>query len=332
VTESITPRVYRAPQIRFQPSLLSIPSAASSVVPQQKAPAIPQRRPGHTGWRKLWLFTALSALLGTATAGALVRSRSVSPHIHSGTPSFKKSSGGQQLLWSKPQVTVYLDESLAKLGPQANEAVIQAFGQWVSADAKLPQLRFDTGQTSPHPKQDGKNTVSYAPITAAGHERDVAITITYANDASGEILEADVVLNSHYPMGVLTPKQTSDAAHGKSDHEEADGCESRYDTQNVVTHEAGHFFGLGEDTTERGATMFFSIDQCEIHKRVLSTTDVGAVVQLYASSQAQQDSGGSGSAGCSIGQSPAAPASGQAALLATAVTLGLGLARRRRAR
>jgi len=336
VTESLAPRYYQTPEIRYQPSLLSVPSAANTVAPEDEAPALLQGGTKPTSWRKLWFFTAVSALLGTAAAGALQRSGDVSSHVHSGTPSFKKSQSGQELLWHEPKVTIYLDDSLGKLGPQANDAIVQAFGQWVTSDPKLPQLVFDSGKTSAQPKQDGKNTVSYAPITAPGHEHDVAITITYANDKTGEIVEADVILNARYPMGVLTPKALAGAdegkGQGKSDDgrrsDEAVGCENRYDAQNVATHEAGHFFGLGEDMTERGATMFLSIDQCETHKRLLSSTDVGAVNALYAASQGPEQAG-AGAAGCRFGGgAPTKPG----ALLASGLVLGLALLRRRRAR
>jgi hypothetical protein len=326
VTESISPRSYQSPQIRYQPSMLSVPSAANTIAPDEKAPISLQGAQKPTAWRKLWFFTAVSALVGTAAAGALSRVPSLSPHIHSGSPGFKKTAAGHELLWKQTRVTVYLDDSLVKLGPQANDAVVQAFGQWLGSDSKLPAVIFDTRHGQAEPKQDGKNTVSYAPITAPGHERDVAITITYANDKTGEIVEADVILNAHYPMGVLTPRAhgPGDAKGGPTPGGEAMDCENRYDAQNVATHEAGHFFGLGEDMTERSSTMFLSIDECETHKRVLSSTDVGAVTTLYAASEAPEPGGANG-AGCSFGGAPA----GGGALAMLGLVFGLGRLRRR---
>jgi hypothetical protein len=287
----------------------------------------------------LWFFTAVSALVGIGGASLLRSPASVSPDVRSGSPGFKTAKSGRELHWAKQGVTVYLDGSLSRLGSAGNEAVMHAFGQWLGSDPKLPALRFDTGATSTEPKQDGKSTVSYGLIRTPGHERDVAITITYANDQTGEIVEADVILNALYPMGVLTPKPKSsdstskgsgsgsgDNDSGKSRLDEAEDCQNRYDAQNVATHEAGHFFGLGEDMTERSATMFLSIDQCETHKRVLASTDVGAVSTLYATSQEPEPK--SDAAGCSFGG--ASPSS--RALLVSGLVFGLGLWRRRRAR
>jgi hypothetical protein len=265
----------------------------------------------------LWFFTALSMVGGFAAASLSSGAPSVSSQVHSGSPGYKQSPSGRVLHWEKKALTVYLDHSLDELGPGAREAVMQAFGQWVGSDPRLPDLSFDTGKTSVAPRQDGKSTVSFGRITAPGHEHDVAITVSYSNDKTGEIIEADIILNSLYPMGVLTAKAKGDAStsgdsdrHHERSHDHDPGrdqsvdCKNRYDAQNVATHEAGHFFGLGEDPTEHRATMFQTIDQCETHKRVLAVTDIGAMTTLYAQ-MAAPDEVKTGARACSLGGAPA---------------------------
>jgi len=341
VTGSITPRPNPTPELRFQPSMRSVPSAANTVSPEERGPNSGPQGP-KPARRKLWFFTAFAMLAGVAGARLLGSAEHVTSRVHSGSPGYKKSPSGRDLHWQKKSLTVYLDESLHKLGPQSNEAVMQAFGQWVASDARLPDLTFDSGKTSAVPTRDGKSTVSYGPITAPGHEKDLAITVSYSDDKTGEIVEADVILNSLYPMGVLTPKPKTgsgasqqgeddrgDGNDGKSvkDREESLDCQNRYDMQNVATHEAGHFFGLGEDPVERGATMFQVIDQCETHKRALATTDVGALGTLYAES-ADSEEAQAGPRACSFG---GVPATGGGFWVSAAI-FGVGLARRRRAR
>lgn len=347
MTESITPRSKQTPEIRFQPSMLSVPSSASTVAPEDQAPTSAQQAPQKASRRKLWFFAALSAVIGVASASALRGPAALSSQVHSGSPGYKQSSSGFELHWQKPSVKIYLDGSLDQIGPGAREAVMQAFGQWAGSDPKLPGLSFDSGGTSTEPKQDGKSTVSFGRITTPGHEKDVAITVSYSNDKTGEIIEADVILNSLYPMGVLTAKpkdQTSPTnsdgkghdwngnGNGRHDHdgysggEESMDCRNRYDAQNVATHEAGHFFGLGEDPIERQATMFQTIDQCETHKRELATTDVGAVTVLYAKHMDAEETK-AGAQACSFG---GAPLSGTAWV--SGALFGLLLLRRRRAR
>lgn len=328
--------------------MLSVPTSASTVAPEDQAPLSAQEAPKRASRRKLWFFAALSAVMGVATASALRAPATLAPQVHSGSPGYKHSSSGQELHWQKPSVTVYLDGSLDKLGPGAREAIMQAFGQWASSDSRLPGLSFDSGKTSTEPKQDGKSTVSFGRITTPGHEKDVAITVSYSNDKTGEIIEADVILNSLYPMGVLTAKpkdQASPSNNSGKDHdwngnghhddkgydngEESMDCRNRYDAQNVATHEAGHFFGLGEDPTERQATMFQTIDQCETHKRELAVTDIGAVTVLYAK-HVDAEEAKTGARSCSIGLAPLS-GGGSGAWLSGAI-FGLALLRRRRAR
>ncbi|HVY29965.1 MAG TPA: matrixin family metalloprotease [Polyangiaceae bacterium] len=268
----------------------------------------------------------------------VVGSGHVTTEVRSGSPGFRSTPSGKQVHWTQKAVTIYIDSSLKQLGPSADEAVMQAFGQWVGSDPQLPDLSFDTGKTSAEPKQDGMSTVSLAKIQVPGHEHDVAITVTYSNDKTGEIVEADVVLNALYPMGTLTAKapgasngtgknQNDDKSHDDwRSHDESIDCGNRYDAQNVVTHEAGHFFGLGEDMTERKATMFLSIDQCETHKRVLSATDTTAITTLYAANQDPEEAT-AGRRACSFGVAPAAGSAWISGLMA-----GLLLLRRRRAR
>ena len=359
MTESITPRAPKEPEIRNVPSMLSLRSSASTVAPEDKAPNSAQQAPRGPARRKLWFFAALSVIAGIAGASAFGRVGAVSSDVRSGSPGYKQSPSGHELHWAKKSLTVYLDGSLDKLGAGSREAVMQAFGQWVASDTRLPDLTFDTGKTSTEPKQDGKSTVSYGRITAPGHEHDVAITITYSNDKSGEILEADIILNSLYPMGVLTAQTAAVVANGSSDdHDGKNGkdstgkdssgkgsaskgsgsvvasnlpesmdCQNRYDAQNVTTHEAGHFFGLGEDPVERRATMFQTIDQCETHKRVLALTDVGAVTTLYAKTEDPEEAK-AGARACSFGGVPTS----SGALWVSAGIFGLSLLRRRRAR
>lgn len=303
--------------------MLSVPSAASTVAPEGQPSQQPPEAP-RPGRRRLWFFVALSAVVGVAGTAAMKRP-ALTQDVRSGSPGFRKSSTGIDQHWQKRSVTVYLDSSLQRLGPEAEDAVMQAFGSWVVSDPRLPSLAFDRGNTSAQPTQDGKSTVSFAEIKTPGHEKDVAITVTYSNDKTGEILEADMILNARYPMAVLKAKLRE---HDKGSHHrdmEADDCRSRYDAQNVATHEAGHFFGLGEDVVERQATMFLSIGQCEMHKRELAATDVSAVSTLYA--QVEPEEASQGPQACSFGQARSA---GEDTFFAA--IFGLSLLRRRRAR
>jgi hypothetical protein len=331
VTESITPRSPSTPEVRYQPpSFLSLRSTASTVKPDGEASGAPTpeppKQPGAR--RKLWFFATIASLIGVTAAGAWKDREHVSPHVHSGSPGYRQSKTGKNQHWQKKALTIYLDDSIAQLG--ATEAVTQAFGHWVESDPRLPDITFDTGATSATPKHDGKSTVSFSRITAPGHERDLAITMTYSEDQSGEIVEADIVLNSVYAMAVLKAREDQwrrdDSGRQASMKDESEDCQNRYDVQNIATHEAGHFFGLGEDPVELDATMFQTIDQCETHKRVLSATDVTAVSTLYAGVEDPEEAA-AGPGACSFVGAP--DRSGGFAWV-SGLVLSLLVARRRR--
>ncbi len=337
MTESITPRSVQTPEIRHQPpSFLSLRSTASTLAPDGETSGSPQPPRQPRARRTLWFFATIASVIGVVSAAAWTEREHVSAQVHSGSPGFRQSKTGKNQLWQKKALTIYLDESIAKLG--ATDAVTQAFGHWVESDPRLPDLSFDTGKTSATPKHDGKSTISFARITVPGHERDLAITMTYSEDKSGEIVEADVVLNSMYAVGVLKAREdkwrrnrsTQDSDSDKSGsagtvNDESEDCQNRYDVQNVATHEAGHFFGLGEDPVELDATMFQNIDQCETHKRALSASDTAAVATLYAGSQDPEEAA-AGPRACSF---VGAPGRASSAGWVSGLVLGLLVARRR---
>lgn len=314
--------------------MFSVPSAANTVAPEDQAPSAAQTTAKRGARRRLWFFAALSTVVGAVSVSALRGSEDVSPHVLSGSPGYRMSKSGKPQHWQKKALTIYLDDSIKQLG--ATEAVMRAFGHWVESDPRLPDVSFDTGKTSAEPKHDGKSTISFARITAPGHERDLAITMTYSDDESGEIVEADIVLNSIYTVAVLKAREDSWRRNRSDDdgkvgsvtmNDESEDCQNRYDVQNITTHEAGHFFGLGEDPTERDATMFQNIDQCETHKRALSKTDVAAVSTLYAGAEEPEEAA-AGPRGCAL---VGAPAGASSACWASVLVLGLLAARRKSA-
>jgi hypothetical protein len=139
--------------------------------------------------------------------------------------------------------------------------------------------------------------VVYAPITVPGHTNDLAITIGYSDDATGELLEADIIVNSRQSFALLDGERIDGAPSCTDDPHGA--CGDAYDLQSIVTHEAGHFFGLGEDRTDRLATMFECSSPCETHKRDLDSGDARAIGALYSDSEPLS---GETAAGCSMGR------------------------------
>lgn len=99
---------------------------------------------------------------------------------------------------------------------------------------------------------DGVSTIDGGDITKPGSD-PVALTCTWTATGSGNILEADVRLNTHDYNFTMTPNAAS--------------CNnSAYDLRSVLTHELGHAFGMADigpsksvgTTADRYLTMYES--------------------------------------------------------------------------
>lgn len=162
-------------------------------------------------------------------------------------------------------VTVIIDSSIEKIGSGAKAAVYRGFLEWTSRNDNLPKVRFTEGCCFSYSEApDGKNVVMYRPIISDEHKNDIAVAVTFWNP-QGHLVETDIIINSAYLF-------TSEGAGFL--------CQSKYDLQNLITHEAGHFFGLGDIKNEK-ATMHFRQDLCETKKRTLSSLDLKMLNEMH---------------------------------------------------
>jgi hypothetical protein len=275
---------------------------------------------------------SLAVVLGLALRnhGSSTLERSV---LH-GSPGIKHTEGGREVRWRQRHSKITVDASVEKLGAHAVTAVQNAFGTWLGSDQKLPNLTFDTTRgTRVELRPDGKNTISVAPITLRGHEHDLAVTLTYSDEETGAIVEADIVINAEHAFRVLNaddadgkqPERSSCVTGGGGALRCSDGA---YDLQNVLTHEVGHFFGLGEEMADPGATMYYCTSRCETHKRALTRADADSITTLYLRASEDGDDAGS-KGGCGGARVMPRGKLGEAALVVGAALL---LIRRRRSR
>lgn len=295
----------------------------------------PEATPSATAAARVrrW-HVALAGLVACAAIGGGLAYDSRSHHdrsrivrsVVSGRAGLRTTPSGADERWGGAPITITIDPSLAALTDTAKDAIEHAFGAWEAGDATLPPISFDVSSTPGEAVQDGVNRLIYGPITVAGHEEDLAVTIGYAEASTGALIEADTIFNNAYDWTTLDP---SDAKNGQDEDE----CRHRYDLQNVATHEAGHFFGLGEDTEDKTTTMYFSSRACQTSKRQLTQADIAVVSGLYASpagGSSQQTAGGKAS-GCAVA-SAAGPVGAEGLAIAGIGVVALTVARRRRRR
>ncbi len=196
-------------------------------------------------------------------AGVLV----MAPSLAHATSQPRETETGLVEKWPSAPITVVLDPSIEDLAPGATDEVRTAIATWLSGVEGLPKVVFENGTTRRGVAFDGVSvmTVGTMPV---GHENDLAATTTYAADATGDILEADIVFNPKFTFAVMPAPSTS--------------CSDVFDVGAVATHESGHFFGLGEDYADHATTMFVFTSACDAHKRELTPEDTGALKVLYA--------------------------------------------------
>lgn len=306
------------------------PKAHTVKPPEDVAPGSPTRRRTRVA---LWGLAAV--LTGTTALGAWhfanskapKRARHEAPAVYvNGAPKEKHSAHGKIQRWGAGGLTLKIDASVESLGPGALAAVQSGFGAWIASDATLPSLTFDTTSgLTPKLAPDGVNAVMVAPIEIPGHKHDLALTVTFVDEGTGRIIESDVIINSKMDHAVLAG---------------VEGCDHKYDLQSVVAHEAGHFFGLGEDEEDQSTTMFYKTAKCDLGKRDLEPPDRTVMAGLYlqpappgggAEGEADGDTGG-GCGGATIaGRGSPGPVGvfGGASVVIAAL---MGLRRRRRAR
>ncbi|HEY6559181.1 MAG TPA: matrixin family metalloprotease [Polyangiaceae bacterium] len=274
----------------------------------ERPPGDPEGKPAKTPRAKrTWHWVAGGLVVGLGLAG-LVMSRvahepSRAPVVSiNGTPQLRQSLSGEAQRWATDsRVRVIIDPSIDSLGRGASDAVMNAFGTWLGSGAHLPKLQFETRRVAtPKVARDGVSSVVYAPITIPEHRNDLAITIGYSDANTGRIVEADVVINSAKSFAVLDSREERGTKDDDDDDDddESSSCGNRYDLQNVITHEVGHFFGLGEDSDDLKATMFFKTGKCELMKRDLEPLDTSTMAGLYM--QDTQSSEAETAGGCAV--------------------------------
>ena len=246
----------------------------------------------------------------------------------------KHASNGQPLRWPVTQVTYVVDPSLEEAVPGGREAVGTALRGWSQA-AGGPALSAVEGKGKAKPGLDGQNSVLLAPDGYAPAGNALAVTVTSYEDATGTIVDSDIVINGAHSFAVLaagakaargaTPMSTEGASS------DDDGKIAPCDLIHVLSHEVGHTLGLADETASTSALMYSFTTPGDASVRTPSSDDIDGVTAAYgATAGAAGDSPGK-SSGCNVTGAKTGPedALGAMALMAGA---GAWLAARRRVR
>ena len=270
----------------------------------------------------LGVAAGIAGVTRSGVHGPLVR------EIVSGKAGVRTTPSGAKEVWGASGPSFVLDPSRDRMGDGAKGAVVDAFSTWDSAKLGVPRASFSISSTPGKAAQDGVSRIVYAPIEVEGKEDALALTISYADAVTGAIRETDVIFNAKHRFHVFPV-----ASPEPSDTDAI--CNGDYDVQNVATHEAGHVYGLGEDTDDLTTTMYIRSSPCEIHKRTLSAPDTQVMTALYTGAGAAAATAPPGGASGGCGGATVAPSrerSRGAVAIGSAVVVGLAAMRRRRRR
>ena len=141
-------------------------------------------------------------------------------------------------------------------------AALQAsFDAWGSA---VPRITVVGDGAATKPSATRTNDLMF------GRTSGSSLAITYTWRWSDGLVESDMILNSRVSWFQAAS--------------EGDGCYesvSRYDVQNIATHEAGHVYGLDHPAGDRFETMYAYGYSGETLKRSPANGDLAGVASLY---------------------------------------------------
>lgn len=163
-----------------------------------------------------------------------------------------------------------VDDSLNLVSEHALDIAVGAVNAWQGASRELPTLVVEQGRKAKlgyDPAIRNQNSIVFAPKGAPQANGALAITIVTYDRSEGKILDADIVFNGEHRFA---PAEILGA-----------GAQDAYDLQNVLTHELGHFLGLGEQPDDKRSTMFPHSAPQETSKRGLTERDRRILRGLY---------------------------------------------------
>ena len=209
----------------------------------------------------------------------------------------KKTSRGELVHWDARTVDYTFDPSVASNVPDAVSATTRAMVSW-SGTVGAPDLQGQEASAIAAPPTapgfDQKNGVFFMPDGYAPAGKALAITVLTYDNASGRILDADIIINGSYRFAVLHepnavgeapknvpgthPSNTDGVAH----QDESISLDTIYDLHHVVAHEIGHTLGMNDEMQRKDALMYRYSAPNDATMRAPASDDIAGLAELYS--------------------------------------------------
>ena len=170
--------------------------------------------------------------------------------------------------------------------PQLRDAITRAFATWTSVETASVTVEF-AGLTNARPNaDDGMSVIGF--VERRDQDRTLGATSFLIDTLSGEILEAEIYLNSAFSWSVG-----------------AGGEANRFDVESIALHEIGHLLGLGhsalgETELRSGGRRVLAAESAmfpvafstgSITGRTLRADDIAGISDIYPSSSYRRERG-----------------------------------------
>jgi len=235
----------------------------------------------------------------------------------------KQTQSGAGVHWNRSSVVFQIDPTLSGL-PGAEDRFTQAISRWSDVSG-VPEIHSLGSANTPQrePGADGVNTVFYKNTAYEPAGRALAITILTYDGNTGEIVDADIVINGKYKFAVL-PDSPSTLHTTNTDgivHDEEEASPDKiYDIHHVLAHETGHSLGLNDEEEDASVLMYRYSAPNDASIREPQEDDRTGVASIYAGVGGSSAEVATGCGGATVSPKNPSNASGRMAL---AFTVGL---------